>query len=222
MPTDANLWDAQQVLVGPVICDVVTHFTTSSKIVCVTRPLPSPTLLDGGEATVDVSVQMFSGVGQARQARKSGAFTYSTVDTPYISWISDTAATGGGILTLQALQSHQFEHALCRNSKSRAFARNLGLDEEECSAELYQIRVGGSLCETDQDELPLRASERDGYHDLIDCKLATDQLTAGQHNLTVTQVQIGPDFDSCPNMGNRNASSRIQFPDCLHARMTRV
>lgn len=210
MPTDANLWDAQQVLVGQTICDIVTHFTTSSRIVCLTRPLPSPTLLDDGEATMDVSVQMFSGLGQVTQARRSDAFTYSTTDTPYISWISDNAATGGSTLTLRALQSHQFEHALCRDSQSRAFQSSLGLDQEQCNAELYQIRVGETLCKTDQDELPLRATQRNGYHDLVDCKLATDQA-AGRHNLTVTQMQIAPDFDSCPNMGNQNFLLPIVF-----------
>ena len=159
---------------------------------------------------MDVSVQMFSGIGQVTQARRSDAFTYGTRDTPYISWISDTAATGGGTLTLRALLSHELEHALCRNSKSRAFSRSLRLDQERCSAELYQIRVGETLCETDQDELPLRATQWNGYHDLIDCKLATDQA-AGRHNLTVTQMQIAPEFDSCPNMGNRTSSSRLWF-----------
>ena len=43
MPVDANLWDAQQVLIGEKICDIVSHYTDANRIVCLTRPSrPSP------------------------------------------------------------------------------------------------------------------------------------------------------------------------------------
>lgn len=65
-----------QVLVGTVICDINSHFTTESRIVCRTRPLPyNPQKIGrtGWKSTLEtgrlrVSVQMFSGIGSVSQA----------------------------------------------------------------------------------------------------------------------------------------------------------
>ena len=101
IPVDANLWDAQQVLVGTVQCDIVGHYTNANRIVCLTRPYPHDLTVIQETIALPVMVQQFGGIGGGRQTKMDNAFKYHVGETPYISWRSALGGSGGDVLSMQ-------------------------------------------------------------------------------------------------------------------------
>ena len=126
------------------------------------------------------------------------AFRYYQTDTAWISHISALGSSGGENITLQSRQvTASLETAICEGA--------FGTSAKNCSSEHYHVHVGGIMCRTDNEQLPLRQSAATEAsfpaHDLVDCTLPNDQsLQAGRHNITVSISQLAADRDSCPNM----------------------
>lgn len=173
-PQEFNPWDSQRVSVGAVPCKIVPHYTTPTKIVCIT----GPSTLFENSGWVDVTVQRFSGLANVKYARAQNAFQYSVSDTPSLSWARSWSAVPGDELSFGGYYGEPFD-----------------------SPEKIEIKVGDIRCITDREERPLSVRRRRNYEQkIVSCVLPDeDMVVPGHYNVSTRHLALDPYEGHCPN-----------------------
>jgi len=181
MPVQANPWDSEAVYVGNILCDIVAHYTTATQIVCITRPA---SVAYSTSPALDVTVQVFWGLGQVATAIASQAFIYSYMSTPTFEWASRWAGTAGDVITFA--------------QRSNDYRSNGGIWQTPAH---WTIMVGDAPCLTNQPGhtgVGTSATDAD-TGTFFDCILMDSNMTMpGMYNIS-TRLRVLDPTGSCPN-----------------------
>ncbi|CAK0851813.1 unnamed protein product, partial [Prorocentrum cordatum] len=170
-PVDANPWDAQDVYIGTIPCDIIQHYSSGTRIVCTTGAYTAYE----DSAWLTVTVRQFSGLGDAGIVQMSSAFRYRTSYTPFIHYADSWAGTGGDVLRFGGYLPHMDTTGYVR------------------------ISIGDTLCVTDNEVWPLQESTRRRNFKYVSCQLPQDEMAPpGIYNVSLRLNMLDHEEGECP------------------------